>query len=171
MSITLYEKFTGTDWNRYAKTAARVSCISSFAIAILSLLFGYSVLIGIWTICVGVVLSIWEFPIIFTCITSFEQIKELLTEKLYLKYEEAKVLLYFSLSIFCYFYSSLCIIAGLILDITAVLFIFAAINRRADAADGLSQNIDEELPYEPKVNTITSTAQSLLGASNKFGTF
>ena len=143
----LFEQFTGNDWARYAAVVSKATCVASIGVAIVSMVFQFSFLIGFWTLFSGLVLAIWEFPFIFVLIPNFEKAKTFLMEDFKLKYEESKALLYFMLSIFCYWYSTPCMAAGILLDISSILFVCAAINRRTDAANGTQTNSNEKGLY------------------------
>ena len=101
----------------------------------------------------GLILAVWEFPVIYTCIPSFDAVQKILLETLYLKLDVSKSVLYIFLSIIFFLYPTLCIIPGIFLLFTGVLFAFSAYNKHVDSLDGtssLSENSDN-LPYEPKV--------------------
>ena len=101
----------------------------------------------------GLILAVWEFPFIYTCVPSFDVAQNFLMETLYLKLDVSKSVLYIFLSIIFFLYPTLCIIPGIFLLVSGVLFAFAAYNKHVDNLDGkssLSENSDN-LPYEPKV--------------------
>ncbi len=178
MSISAYESFLGYDWVRYSGIASKVTCTSCGIIGFLTIFFGFSLLYGLWSIFAAVVMAVWEFPWIFCCIPKFDQVQTFLNDKLQLKLEEVKAVVCILLSVLCFMSKSITVISGILLVLTGILYIFAAINRRQDQRDGFVQ-VDQEQPYVPKniptpvtfTAATASTASSLLGGSNKFGTF
>jgi hypothetical protein len=101
----------------------------------------------------GLLLAVWDFPFIYTCVPSFDTIQNFLLEKLHLKLDIAKSVLYNSLSVLFFLYPTLCIIPGICLLVSGVLFAFAAYNKHVDNQDGTSSlsGNSEESPYEPQV--------------------
>jgi len=163
--ITWYEEFIGHDWERYSKLASKATCVAAVAIGAVSLFLGFSQAVSVWTLLSGVLMCVWEFPFIFYIIPNFETAKTFLLDTVYLKYEEAKAALYFGLAIFCFMKATPCVVAAIMLCISAVLMVFASINRRADAAAGTTT------PRASADTSSHSTDNSLLGAASKFGTF
>jgi hypothetical protein len=177
MTITWYDSFVGNDWARYANVLGKVSCVTAVAVSIISFIFGFAILSAIWTLFTALILAIWEFPFVYFCIPNIQRFKDFLNEKAYLKFEEARAVLLILLSTYCFVSVSPCIAAGLLYIFNAVILIFAAINRREDAADSLTT--DDETPYVPSIIpkvqlfAATPTTYSTLAQapSNKFGTF
>lgn len=177
MSLTTYEKFLGYDWVRYSGLASRGTCLGTAVIGIAAVILAYSILLGLLSIFIALVLALWEFPWIFHCIPKFDQAMTFLNEKAHIQNEEVKAAICIVLSILTYLSPSFVILSGILLDITAVLFIFAGINKRQDRQDGMIP--DEESPYEqqqkrqtpPSMPTTASMSTSLLQASGRFGTF
>ena len=75
---------------------------------------------------------------------------------------------------------TLCIAAGIMLVLAALLLIFAAINKHSDARDsagtGSESDIERSRTSTPYVSTTLPSALSpaqttLIGEKNKFGTF
>ena len=75
---------------------------------------------------------------------------------------------------------TLCIAAGVMLVLAALLLIFAAINKHSDARDnsgtGSESDIERNRTSTPYVPTSTSSTfppaqATLIGEKNKFGTF
>jgi hypothetical protein len=109
-------------------------------------------------------LAIWDFPVFYSCISNIENIKKFVLDKLFLKHFEFKAVLNIFLSIVCFYGKTPCIAAGILLDLTAVLLIFAAINRQIDIIDEQSySNRNHGIELQPRA--------SLLGATKTFGTF
>lgn len=150
---------------------------------VLSISLGFGLLPGLWSLFAGLLLCLWEFPWIFCCIPKYEDHLKLINEKLYFQRDEVKSLICFLLSVICFLKVSLPIISGVALDITGVLFIFAAINKKQDNQDGFQRLDSESGPGGKSTTTTASTqppaavvnaaqaAKTLLGGANRFGTF
>jgi hypothetical protein len=74
-------------------------------------------------------------PQLVACIPQCEASRKLAEQHLQVSNPLVKALMFGLMSIVCYFRSTLCLVAGIILDVSAILYVFAAINRRADAFD------------------------------------
>jgi hypothetical protein len=138
-AVSVWEQFLGTDWERYATVSSRITCGICAVVGVLSILFNFNIGIGFWSIFSALILAIWEFPTLFAMVPNFDKFKEILMENFFFKLDEMRGLLYFGLSIFCFF-GSLCVISGLALLVSACLLGFAAVNRRVDALDGMSES-------------------------------
>lgn len=86
--------------------------------------------------------------------------KEFCLETMKLKYPATKAILYICLGIICYLIASPCIVAGVLLMISGILYIFAQINQNEEAHDGTSKLISSN-------NSKNSTTTR----GNNFGTF
>jgi hypothetical protein len=53
---------------KYASVGGKAATISALGFSLVNFFFGYSILIGLWTLVVGLLISIWELPILFICI-------------------------------------------------------------------------------------------------------
>ena len=176
MTLSLYERFLGYDWARYAGMASKATCLATAVVGILSIILIGGILTGVLSIFISLVMAIWEFPWIYYCIPKSDRALKFLDEKLFLQRDEVKASICIVLSILTYLTVSFVILSGLLLDITALLFIFAAINKIQDRRDGMISDEEQPRPYEqlqdpstlPTGNTVT---QSLLQASGRFGTF
>ena len=131
-SIGLWEQFLGVNWQRYSEVGSTIACITCAGVGVLSLLVGFHVGVAVWTILIALLLAVWEFPIIFSCVPNFEAGKEFLLERGKLKLEETRAALYIVLSILTFPHSALSMLSGVALMIAGVMMGFAAINRRAD---------------------------------------
>ncbi|KAJ1443996.1 hypothetical protein B484DRAFT_441319 [Ochromonadaceae sp. CCMP2298] len=131
-AVSIWEKFLGTDWERYSQASSKITCVVCALVGLLSILFGFNIGVGLWSIFSALLLAVWEFPSLFAMVPNFERLKDTLLESF--KLEEMRALLYFGLSIFCFF-GSLCVISGLALLVSACLQGFSAVNRRVDTMD------------------------------------
>jgi hypothetical protein len=85
-----------------------------------------------------------------------------------LKYPATRAIIYICLSIVCYTIESPCILAGLLLMISGILYIFAQINQNEEAHDGTSKLVEAQAQ---KHSASTSDRTTLLNGKNTFGTF
>jgi hypothetical protein len=172
MTLSYYEQFLGYDWARYAAMASIGTCLGSGVIGIVSILLLRSILTGILSLFISLVMALWEFPWIFYCVPKSDIFFKMLDEKLFIHRDEVKASICIVLSILTYISVSFVIISGAMLDITALLFVFAAINKIQDRRDGMMPDEEQARPYEqPAAPISSSVSQSLLQASNRFGTF
>lgn len=176
MSLSLYERFLGYDWVRFSGIASKGTCLGAAAIGLISILLLGKILTGFLSIFIALVMAVWEFPWIYYCIPKSDMALKLLDEKVYLQREEVKATICIILSILTYISLSFATLTGLLLDVTALLFIFAAINKIQDRRDGMIPTDEEQArPYEqrkqPPAIFSSSATQSLLQASGRFGTF
>lgn len=157
MSLSFYDQFTGNDWQRYSLISSKITCIGCIGIGIIALFTGSGILISLWTILSGLLIAVWEYPIIFRMVPNFDSFKEHLMKKLFLQYEEARAVLLIILSSVCFINTTICLICGLMLIVTAILYGFAAINRRSDEQDGMLST-DDGMGYEqiPSANLKTT---------------
>ena len=101
----------------------------------------------------GLTLAVWEFPFLYACVPRFEIVQKFLLETIMLKLDAVKSVVYILLSTILFLYPTLCVIPGVFLLVSGVLFAFASYNKHVDRLDGtssLSENSDD-FPYEPKV--------------------
>jgi hypothetical protein len=159
-SVSYWEMFTGQDWERGSEMGGKVCVLTCVAVGIASAALGWSIGIALWTIFVGLLISVWEVPFFYSAFRQCEEAKTTVLDKLFLKKHLVKSVLYILLSILCYTKNTLCIIAGISLNLESLLLIFAAINERVDAADGLTTDDD-----------VSEAGSKSLLASGKFGTF
>lgn len=170
MPISLYEEFVGIDWQHYSNIAGRVAVLSCFLFGLLDIFFRLSGLTALWCLFAGYILSIWEFPSLYTLIPKFNEVHDFVINSLQLKYSEGKAIVCLVLGVFCFTHIGFVLLAGIILLITTILYIFAAINRRADEAAGLRSDHNPS-EYPEHNNRYGNPTQNLLAASSKFGTF
>ena len=135
MSISVWEHFLGTDWERYSQISTKATCVGCAGIGIITIMFNYGFLIGVWILFASVFLAMLEFPGVFVFVPNFDRYREFLLETLLLKLDEVKAIACFSFSLFCFMSASITVLAGLALMASAVLLAFSAVNRRVDAAD------------------------------------
>jgi hypothetical protein len=164
-SLTLFEHFTAQDWEKMSKSIGQLVPIVCFSTAFLSKMFStYNLKWAIFTVVVGAFTALWELPLLFTvlpCIPNTDNLKERLLEKCRLKFHLARAALYALLSWPLWTSDTFCELGGLFLDISALLYVFAYINKRSDAADGIRETDTGE----------DEEAGSTLLQASRFGTF
>ena len=134
-TISAWEHFLGTDWERYSQISSKATCIGCAAVGVMAILFGDGFFIGLWILFSAAILAVFDFPFVFVAVPNFERIKEFMSENLFLKLDEVKAVLYFFLSLGCFMHKSIVLFAGLGLMLTAILMAFSAVNRRVEAMD------------------------------------
>jgi hypothetical protein len=134
MSISVWEHFLGTDWERYAQASSKVTCVVCAVIGVMTVMFT-SFLIGLWILVSAALIAVFEFPLVFVAVPNIDYIREFMLENMMFKLDEVKAVAYFALSLFCFMLPSITIFAGLALMMTAILLAFSAVNRRVDAMD------------------------------------
>jgi hypothetical protein len=155
-----WESFTGVDWERAAGLGDKGACAGALVVGVVSIFLQYPWAIGVWTVFVGLLIATWELPVVYALFPRCEDIKTAALERVWLKHPLPKAALYVALSILCYKEQTLCILEGILLNCSSLLYIFAYVNMRSDAADGLTTDEDS-----------SSEAGGKLLASQKFGTF
>ncbi len=85
-------------------------------------------------------------------------------EKFKLKLPAIRSILYVCLAMVCFTVETPCIVAGLGLVASAVLYIFAQINQNEEAREGTSKMLSTE-------KKLASDRTALLSGGNTFGTF
>ena len=160
-AVSYWEMFTGQDWERASEIGGKLVAFICVGVGVVSAVLGWDIAIALWTIFVGLLIAVWEVPFIYSAFRQCEEAKTTALEKLYFQKPLVKCVLYILFSILCYSKNTLCIAAGISLNIESLLLIFAAINQRVDAADGLTTDDDV---------SEAGGAKALL-SSGKFGTF
>jgi hypothetical protein len=192
MSVSWYDQFTGIPWDIYSKIAGQVTTASAIVISLVSTVFGWSVLEGIYTLFVGLLIAIWELPTLYVCIPQSAVVRSFFEDTLFFRLSSVRALVYVILSIFMFMKETLCIAVGALLLITSILLIFTAINNYSDRTDlGLTTDMSDSdtstvggaaqkvvkviFPGKSASNSHSADASNveeagLLG-SKKFGTF
>jgi hypothetical protein len=161
VAVSFYEQFVGTDWERIAAITSQISAGTCITVGILSMFSGFNVWIGLYTMTVGLILSIWELPVIYSCVPRCGEFQAIALEQLYMKVPSTKGAVYILLSIVCFLQHTICVVAGLALLFSGILNEFAAYNRHADSVELGYTSADEGGPNE----------NSPALGSAKFGTF
>ena len=139
MAIGCWEKFTGTNWERYANLlGGATGCLLIF-FAIMTWLFKYNAGIGAYTFFVGLFVLFFETPVV-SWIGPLGKCIEACNETLYYKQPAFRAIIYIVLSILMLVYKTPCIGGGLFLLFTAILKFFAQANVVSDAADNSNSN-------------------------------
>jgi hypothetical protein len=162
MSVSYYEQFTGYDWETISARCGSISPLVVGSAGILSIWLKMNILVSVYMVFAALVLAIWEFPIIYSCVPQFEALQTLLLEKMYLKMHLPRTFVYAALSIICFSGGWLCILSAMYMDTVALLYLFAFINRRSDVMDGTAANMEA---------ANKEAGGGLLGPNSQFGTF
>jgi hypothetical protein len=134
MSESLYERFLGYDWGHYAGQAAKLASITSLVLGLIAIFMHQQLFAGSVSVFAGCFLAIWEVPYIYFWYRNFEAFRTYIEESFYFRYEETKAGVCLVLAFLCFHAKpSVVELSGALLMLTAVLYMFAAINRRADA--------------------------------------
>ena len=161
MSVSVFESFTAYDWEGISKKTGALAPFVCVGLGLLTL-FGASgaFFVAMWTILSGAAIGIVEQPQLYVMMPREEEIRNILNETFRMNEYLPRSVAYLLLSYFMwagphntYTY---CVFAGIYLDINAVLYVFAHINRRSDIADGIDTQ---------------STGKEELSPSSAFGTF
>lgn len=155
------EQFFAVEWDQYSILAGKISTLICIAVSTISIVFGFSVLVGIWTLFCGLSIAVYELPLIYIMIPECDNIRTISTNLLHLENSYIKGGIFLFLAIPCYLDSTLCIAAGVILTTTGLMFIFAGITIKGDVSDCMTT--DDELETG-------TTAPGVIG-KNIFGTF
>jgi hypothetical protein len=132
MSISFIDNFYGTDWERYSSIVGKFSPIALSIISVTSIFLGYGVLHSLYILIVALVIAVVELQI-FSCFSQIDNFRNKVYETLHLESNINKAISFGFLSVFCYFgHHSFNILAGIYLDITSLLYIFAWLNVRHD---------------------------------------
>lgn len=145
MAIGCWEKFTGTNWERYADLCGGLTAVLLIFFSIMTWLFKYNTGVGVYTFFVGLFVLFFETPIL-SWIGPLGKCRDSCNEGLYYKQPGFRAIVYIVLSILTLAYKTPCIGGGIFLLFTAILKLFAQANVVSDAADqsninkGLAQN-------------------------------
>jgi hypothetical protein len=166
-ALSMFEMFTGYNWEQMSKQVGSITpliCVgSAFAASFFPETYNFTV--SLWCACIGALLCIWEFPIAVAFVPRIDEIKYVFLEKFQMKKHLFRALLYVVLSWTLWQVPTFCVMGALTLDISALLYVFAYINARADAADGIrSSDTGEEEAADAEAG------QAML-SSSRFGTF
>lgn len=151
----------------------QITPVVLLAAAFLSKFFDtFSFFMAMWTCATSVLVAILETSTVFSflpCVPDITRLRERLLETLRLKYHLARAALYVLLSYFIWRENTFCIMGAFVLDVSAVLYVFAYINKRSDGNvhDGIQ---DWDTGEEQDLDQDSEAGSTLLQAS-RFGTF
>jgi hypothetical protein len=136
MTISLYEKFTGIDWERIAGSAGTALVLICLSAGVLDAFLGGSFQNSFFLLLVGLVTAIWEMPSLFVFIPQCASATEFATTALKLSVPAARAVVYLLLAFLFLRGSASDIIVGLVFLVCSMLNIFAQINFHSDLQDG-----------------------------------
>jgi len=165
-ALSLFEMFTGYNWESMSKHVGQLTPLVCIGSAFASSFFPqtYNITISLWCMCVGLLLCIWELPIVLWFVPKIDEIKYVFLEKFQMKKHLFRAALYVVLSWTLWQVATFCVTAAFALDISATLYVFAYINARSDAADGIRSTDTGEGDADEEAG------QAML-SSSRFGTF
>ena len=153
MSVSTFEAFTAYDWEGMSQKAGFFAPFVCVGLGVLTMFQGGAFWVAIWTILAGAAIGIVEVPQFYAMLPREEEIKNTLNETLRMKEYIPRAIAYFLLSYFMwagphksYTY---CAFAGIYLDVNAVLYVFAHINKRSDIADGIDTQSEDSKALSP----------------------
>ena len=135
MPNSLCEHFVGIDWERYSKICNKLTPVICVLSGVMSLSFGFSFYIGLWSIFIGIVIATFEFQALALHIPSLQRACTTFGESIICRNKMVKALVYAVASLLCYLDDTVCIAAGLMLDVNGLLLMFAAVNNHSDYID------------------------------------
>lgn len=150
----MYDQFSAFDWPNMATAFGKATVIINTLIGIVTLFYHsskQSIYIALYTIIISLAVGIWEFPFIYSCVSSVDDIRDIVLERLYLKVPAVRAGLYVLLSIVCFLYQSLCLVAGLVFIFHALLLIFASFS---------SSGVNDDASLFSEVSPITVSIQT-----------
>jgi hypothetical protein len=172
MAISLYEKFTGVDWQRIAYSFGTCMVMLCLCTGVLNMFVGVSFELSLFLIVTGLVIAIWEMPTLFVFIPQCTTVTEFAageSSTLKLNIPAARSVLYLCLSFLFMHGSVTSIIIGLAFLVSSALYLFAHINVVSDTHDGTT-NSGIRAPYQMPPGSESSTLESKLNVAG-FGTF
>ena len=166
MSISLSEEFTGYDWQEVSRRVGQLVPVVCIITAFLASWFDtYEFGVSVLTVVIGLITGIWEMPEVYMCVPMIgESVKPVLLERFKLKLHVVRAALYFLAAYTILMGGTFCVCAGGYIAVSGLLYIFAYINRRSDASDGIEETDtgeDDEADNEARTNMLSS----------RFGTF
>ena len=134
MSTTYADDFYGTNWERYATVVAKFSPVALVLVFALSHYFhdfGHFTTHSIYTLLVAILIAVIEFQALW-CFSQLDELRNKVYDFLHLKSYLSKSISFAILSLYFYFGTYFDSLAGIYLDITSLLFLFAWLNVRHD---------------------------------------
>jgi hypothetical protein len=158
-------------WRRvhYSHVSGKITTVICLFFGLVTVCFGYSFLVGVWTTCVGCLIGLWELPDLFFFVSQGPSVSEFMMQNFRLENKLNRGVFYFFVSLFCFTDQTPCIVAGLLLLASAALNGFAHINETSDSIDG-TVNIGQGFSgYSAPLGT--NSEKTGLVSSKDFGTF
>ena len=143
MTISLYEKFTGVDWQRMANSGGMGAVVLCLVGGVLEVFVGSGFSKGISLVVVGIAISTWEAPFIFACIPPCGGVIERAHSIFRLHYPATRAFIYLLLAILFFHGPVLLILIGIFFLVISILNAFAHVNLLSDLADGTVQSASE----------------------------
>ena len=171
MTISLYEQFTGINWQSIANNAGTGLVLICLGAGIFDMFVGGHFLISFLLVLVGLLIACWELPAFFVFIPQSIQVTDFLINTLKLNVPATRAVVYLLLAILFLHGSASCVFVGLVFLVCSILNVFAQLNFQSDLADGT-------IPAAVPLSEAAASGQELLDKKNKqsdkqtgFGTF
>ena len=138
MAIGCWEKFTGTNWERYSNVFGGITSFLVIFFAIMTWIFKYNAGVGAYTFFIGFFVMFFETPVV-SWIGPLGNCRDFCNKVLFMEHPAVRGIVYIAVSILMFMYKTPCIAAGICLLITSILKFFAQCNVAADAEDNKEQ--------------------------------
>jgi len=165
-ALSLFEMFTGYNWESMSKQVGQLTPLICIGSAFTASFFPetYNFTVSLWCSCIGALLCVWELPVALWFVPKIDEIKYVFLEKFQMKKHLIRALVYVLLSWTLWHVPTFCIMGAFSLDVSAILYVFAYINARSDAADGIR-------PTDTGEGGGDEEAGQAMLSSSRFGTF
>jgi hypothetical protein len=136
MTLSLYERFTGFDWEGSAQRAGVCLVLACFAGAALGMLVG-GVAASSSLLLAGLLTALWELPQLYSLVPQCAAATEFASSTLKMNLPWARAVVYFvAAALFLHGTTSTCIVVGLAFLVCCGLNVCAQINVMSDLHDG-----------------------------------
>jgi len=137
MTLSLYERFTGYDWEGFASNTGTFLVLMCLSAGILEFFVGGNVLISISLLLAGLVTAIWEMPQLFILVPQCIALTEMAMTTLKMSIPVTRAVVYLVLAIlFLHGATASSVVVGFTFLVSSALNIFAQINFMSDLEDG-----------------------------------
>jgi hypothetical protein len=140
--MTASDSIRSCDCELLAIIYAKFTIFLNIIIGIISL-FKYDQYLGLYVLITALFITIWEIPILYSCIPAMDKLREILLEKFYLKVFAVRGMLYLVFAFICFLKQTICIIAGIMLATNALLLFIASMTSQATGYESLIPEDDE----------------------------
>lgn len=136
MAITLSDRLAGVDWARAANLSGQIASMACVIASVLTLLFDFrSTLfkhlgIFLWTLLSGMLIAVWEVPLIYSTIPGCVRLKNTFLDDLNVRLPIVRTIVYTFLALIIMLgaYETLFVLPGVALFMSALLYAVTALN-------------------------------------------